>query len=207
MNAQRFINLVKTIAIDAIESSKPMKYMIGVVSKGGTTDLEIKIADNQGNYIVLTQDELILTDAVVNHQTWLSFDDKEIKQNVTVREGMLKAKDGSVKGALNAASATHQGATITISGALSSNEVNLTLKDVGAQLNMPDDPKDTYKIEGYLRFTEKVKHKVTIYNELKEGDQVVLLRITGGQKYIVLSRFREPNEAGRYKDGVFNLGS
>lgn len=37
-------------------------------------------------------------------------------------------------------------------------------------------------------YSEKVKHKVTVYNALKHGDMVILFRVQGGQKYIVSDR-------------------
>lgn len=43
---------------------------------------------------------------------------------------------------------------------------------------------EPYKIS----FTVKTRHRVTVYAGLKAGDRVVLLRASGGQKYIVLDR-------------------
>ena len=37
-----------------------------------------------------------------------------------------------------------------------------------------------------------VKHKITIYNALKEGDSVILLRKQGGQRYVVFDRAGAP---------------
>ena len=39
-----------------------------------------------------------------------------------------------------------------------------------------------------ISFKEKIKHKITVYNSLKEGEKVILLRQQGGQKYMVLDR-------------------
>ena len=39
-----------------------------------------------------------------------------------------------------------------------------------------------------ISFTEKTRHRVTVYSGLKAGDRVALLRASGGQKYIVLDR-------------------
>ena len=39
-----------------------------------------------------------------------------------------------------------------------------------------------------INFAGGVKHKVKIYNALKNGDSVILLRQQGGQKYIVIDR-------------------
>lgn len=39
-----------------------------------------------------------------------------------------------------------------------------------------------------ISFKEKTKHKITIYNALKTGEKVLLLRCAGGQRFIVLDR-------------------
>lgn len=37
-----------------------------------------------------------------------------------------------------------------------------------------------------------VKHKITVYNALKEGDSVILFRKQGGQRYVVFDRVDTP---------------
>ncbi len=37
-------------------------------------------------------------------------------------------------------------------------------------------------------FKEKVKHNVTVYNSLKVGENVILIRCQGGQRFIVVDR-------------------
>ena len=39
-----------------------------------------------------------------------------------------------------------------------------------------------------ISFKEKIKHKITVYNSLKTGEKVILLRQQGGQKYMVIDR-------------------
>lgn len=39
-----------------------------------------------------------------------------------------------------------------------------------------------------IAFKTKTKHDITIYNGLVVGDEVVLMRMQGGQKYLVLDR-------------------
>lgn len=39
-----------------------------------------------------------------------------------------------------------------------------------------------------IAFKEKTKHKITVYNVLKSGEKVILLRCAGGQKFVVLDR-------------------
>lgn len=39
-----------------------------------------------------------------------------------------------------------------------------------------------------IAFKAKIKHDITVHNGLVAGDEVVLMRMQGGQKYIVLDR-------------------
>ncbi len=43
----------------------------------------------------------------------------------------------------------------------------------------------------YLRFKDKTRHEVTIYNALKINETVLLIRMQRGQKFIVLERLVE----------------
>ena len=42
-----------------------------------------------------------------------------------------------------------------------------------------------------ISFKEKIKHKITVYNSLKTGEKVILLRQQGGQKYMIVDRVVE----------------
>lgn len=46
----------------------------------------------------------------------------------------------------------------------------------------------TNGIVGKLRNVEKVKHEITVYNALKQGEKVVLIGEQGGQRYLVVDR-------------------
>lgn len=39
-----------------------------------------------------------------------------------------------------------------------------------------------------IAFKEKIKHKITVYNALKTGEKVILMRCAGGQSFVVLDR-------------------
>lgn len=39
-----------------------------------------------------------------------------------------------------------------------------------------------------IAFKESIKYEVTVYNALKNGDMVMLIRLQGGQKYIVIDK-------------------
>ncbi|WP_184313359.1 DUF2577 domain-containing protein [Anaerosolibacter carboniphilus] len=61
---------------------------------------------------------------------------------------------------------------------------NPSIKNVIKPYDMQDAPGSNYKIS----FQELARNEITIYDGLKAGEQVILLRTQGGQKYIVLDR-------------------
>lgn len=62
---------------------------------------------------------------------------------------------------------------------------NSGVKNIARNYTMDDESGTDYK----LTFQDShVKNEVTIYNGLKSGEKVMLLRIQGGQRYVVLDR-------------------
>lgn len=59
-----------------------------------------------------------------------------------------------------------------------------SIKNIVKDYSMSDVPGTNYK----LTFQQKVKNKVTIYNGLKVDETVILIRVQGGQKYVILDR-------------------
>lgn len=58
-------------------------------------------------------------------------------------------------------------------------------------IEFPDTPDETQKeviLKGELTHEEKVKHKITIYNALKVGEEVHVLSFHHGKQYFVLDR-------------------
>lgn len=58
----------------------------------------------------------------------------------------------------------------------------ITNPDLGTEESVPA------IIQGKFSFKEKVKHKITCYNALKTGEIVLLIRMQGGQRFIVIDR-------------------
>lgn len=130
-DVSRLIGVMKTAALEAVETEKPAEYVIGTVEEAGEK-LKIRISQK----ILLEGSFLVLTRNVTDFTTELSFDDPEIKQVFTTW-------------------------------------------DMEEEIESPKE-KICYK--------NKVKHKITIYNALKEGEKVLLLRQKGGNQYLVLDR-------------------
>ena len=62
---------------------------------------------------------------------------------------------------------------------------NPNIKQVYTTWDMSESSEST---ENKIAFKEKIQHEVTIYNGLNKGDKVLLLRVQGRQKFIVLDR-------------------
>lgn len=58
------------------------------------------------------------------------------------------------------------------------------IKNIVKNYSMDDIPGTDYK----LAFQQPVQNEVTLHDGLKMGERVILLRVQGGQKYIVLDR-------------------
>lgn len=61
---------------------------------------------------------------------------------------------------------------------------NPSIKNIVKPYSMDDVPGTDYKIT----FQDAAKNEITIYNGLKAGEKVLLLRVQGGQKFVVLNR-------------------
>ena len=60
-----------------------------------------------------------------------------------------------------------------------------SVKQVFTTWNMGETSEST---PSKISFKEKIKHKITVYNSLKVGEKVILLRQQGGQKYMIVDR-------------------
>lgn len=61
---------------------------------------------------------------------------------------------------------------------------NPGIKNIVKNYSMGDEPGTDYK----LTYQSKVQNEITVYNGLKVGEKVALVRAHGGQKFIVLNR-------------------
>lgn len=39
-----------------------------------------------------------------------------------------------------------------------------------------------------IAFTAKVEHEITVYNHLEDGDEVLMIQLQGGQRYVVFEK-------------------
>lgn len=124
----RLNNLIKEIALNAINNSKPTNIVYGIVTSDDPLIIEIE------SKLPLNKNQLILSRNVTDYKTKISFDNPGI---------------------------TH---------------------DVNGYL-----PGTTHNIDK-LEFTSNIKNDITIYNGLKKNEEVILIRLEGGQQFIVWDR-------------------
>ena len=62
---------------------------------------------------------------------------------------------------------------------------NPDIKQVFTTWDMPEKMESS---QSKIAFKKKIKHDITVYNALKIGEGVILIRVQGGQDFIVLGR-------------------
>ena len=89
---------------------------------------------------------------------------------------------------------------------LEEDELILThlVKDYEVDISVSHETKDFGLIEGASTDIKKHKHeykgrkKIIIHQGLKVGEEVILLKVQGGQNYIVLDRYTKPMTEGEW---------
>ena len=89
---------------------------------------------------------------------------------------------------------------------LEKDELILThlVKDYEVDISVSHETKDFELIESASTDIKKHKHeykgrkKIIIHQGLKVGEEVILLKVQGGQNYIVLDRYTEPMTEGEW---------
>lgn len=154
LNSNDLLVVIKKIALDAVNASKPCEVVFGKVTNINPLTINIEQKVN------LTKAQLILTRNVTNYNV-----------NMTI--------DHTTEVACGNIDLTHNHAfsgTTNNGGSDSHNHNFSGTTDDGGGTNISH----THKFQGTKQFT--------VQNALVVGDEVVLLRMQGGQKYIVIDR-------------------
>ena len=78
------------------------------------------------------------------------------------------------------------------------------VRDYDVDISVSHETEDFELVEGVLTDIKSHKHeykgrkRITVHNGLKAGEDVVLLKVQGGQTYIVLDRFKDPQTEGEW---------
>ena len=124
------ISKIAKISNQAMETTIPLNILYAKVISISPLKVETE------QKLIIDEEFLILTDAVRNYKTKISFDNPDIKQVFTT-------------------------------------------------WNMPETNESSLS---KISFKEKIKHDITVYNALEVGEGIILIRVQGGQEYIILGR-------------------
>jgi hypothetical protein len=78
------------------------------------------------------------------------------------------------------------------------------VRDYDVDISVSHETEDFELVEGVLTDIKSHKHeykgrkRITIHNGLKVGEDIVLLKVQGGQTYIVLDRYKDPHTEGEW---------
>lgn len=169
MGAENILaQVVKKMAIDAEEAGKPTTLEFGEVVSEEYAPLEIQIHDK----LILDENFLELTNAVKDHWVdvevyWQTIDDNDLSEFQGVTDANVGIHNANV-GVYNGH--THTG---NMGGPTPLIPPNMTEQSTRHTSHL-------HNIAG--------RKRMRVYNGLHKGEKVVLLRMRGGQKYLVLDR-------------------
>ena len=78
------------------------------------------------------------------------------------------------------------------------------VRDYDVDISVSHETEDFELVEGALTDIKSHKHgykgrkRITVHNGLKVGEDIVLLKVQGGQTYIVLDRYKDPHTEGEW---------
>lgn len=75
---------------------------------------------------------------------------------------------------------------------------NRPLAKDGTLITKPDTKEESSTpaiFMGNFSFKQQVKHEITVYNGLKAGEKVVIVRIQGGQRFLIIDRIGDDGNA------------
>ena len=176
---------IQSIAVNAVNSTNPISFVFGTV----TSASPLKIRMDQST-INLEGDSLILTSAVIERKMII---DKHTHEIGSTLAGHKHSFSGSITGTCTQAG--------TVSGSCSGTTEAST--DISSKTVIVDtvisskviENKDTEHPlpvnEDVSEDDKKERIEVVINRGLQKNDKVVMLRVCGGQRFIVLSRVFE----------------
>ena len=176
--------LIKQLAMDAVKESKPCDLMIGTVET--VSPLTITV-----DKLTLDEDFLILMNTVKDHYVDVSVSHSTQENTINV------AHSHSYSGSTDATDLdTHTHTTTSGTGdtettGVTTNTTNHTHNYSGTTSQY--DALDTSHSHSYPG-----KKKMLMHYGLKTGEVVLLLRVSNGQRFIVLDRLGEPQTGGEW---------
>lgn len=194
------IPIIKQAAVDAVNATQPVQFVFGKVTSVSPLTIQVtpKLTLGAGNLVIcdsLTKKEIDIvvkgnTGTVVDHTH--TFADTSTTDGGHSHDVTGTAKTGgshkhTLSGSTKTASShTHElstGTVSTVSG--HTHELDGTAKSVSGHSH---DVSGTTGKSGGHDHTVEIPVTITIDNSLKKGDSVILARMQGGNKYLVLDK-------------------
>lgn len=162
LDTNDLLNTIKKAAMEANEASKPVAILFGKVTSASPLKINVE------QKMTLSDAQLILTRNVTDYNVDMTVDHTTGTTSLNANH----SHDASVEVNVNSTiSPNTEGQTIT-------NNVNASVDVESANINL----NHSHSYKGRKSFT--------VHNGLVQGDEVILLRMQGGQKYIVLDRVK-----------------
>lgn len=159
-DANDFVKVIKKAAMDAVNSAQPSDFCFGKV----TNDSPLKIKLDQK--LTLGSAQLVLS------------------RNVTDFELQITIDDLSEKASLSTSHTHNANVNVDVNSELKPNDSNLEV------INTVTSSATIDEVSSDLSHNNDISEKktVTVHNSLKVDEEVILLKQSGGQKYLVIDR-------------------
>lgn len=168
--AENMNEIIKQIALAAYEESKPVAVVYGEVA--GIDPLEITIDQK----LKLTEDFLILTNAVRDHDVYMTVD--HTTDMAYMNADHTHSATSEFEGDVSTTIKNKVEPTSTKVESTAETKMNGSVETNVQQVQIP-----LNHSHGYTG-----KKKFHIHNGLKKGENVILLRFQNGQRFLVLDR-------------------
>lgn len=188
-DAAELVRLIKRAALEAVEAEKPAAVCFGRVVSAAPLKISVE------QRLTLGENQLILTEAVKNHYAdvyFSGFTNTDAFMNAAHSHIISKAEGGGEGGSRSdAASGNREDISENREDILGNREGGS--ENEHEELTCDGGDLDTRHRHGFSG-----RKRIMIYNGLREGEKVILLRAEGGQRFIVIDRLCDAATEGEW---------
>ena len=164
------IELIKQAAVEAVNASDPAAFYFGTVTNANPLSINVE------QKMDLTSEFLILTNAVKDHDVEVTVD--YATETTSLDANHSHSADSNINGTCD----------VQISNTVTPDTTKVE-SDATATLNLNSNVDvEAKNINLSHKHSIKGKKKITIHNALKKGEKVVMIKLQGGQKFVVLDK-------------------
>ena len=171
------VEVIKKVAIEAVQASNPISLVIGEVTSVNPLNITVE------QRLTLDEDFLILTKNVTDHYVDMSVSHSTVSQGIAGLSHSHKYSGYTQETNIDEHQHTVQGSESLLETSTVVNGATIHKHAYEGTTDGSLSAEATLHGHGY-----KGRKKVLIHYELKQGESVLLIKIQGGQKYIVLDR-------------------